>query len=81
MADLGADLGLVFPDLNDGQRQRLRAALPDFVTLSNPFDYNTTVWGDQAAQGHCFTTILEGEVDGAVLVLDYPSRRLGWVPR
>ncbi len=76
VADLAAKLGLIFPEIGEAQRTKLRAALPAFVTISNPFDYNTSVWGDAAAQEDCFTTILEGDIDAALLVLDFPHAGL-----
>ncbi len=76
IADLAAKLGLVFPEIGAEQRTKLEASLPDFVTISNPFDYNTSVWGDVAAQEDCFFTILEGDIDAALLVLDFPHAGL-----
>jgi len=50
----------------------LAAQLPDFVTLSNPFDYNTSVWGDGPALESCFSTMMAGAFDAVMLLLDYP---------
>ncbi len=72
VADLAAKLGLQLPDLLERQQGALAAQLPDFVTLSNPFDYNTSVWGDRAAQERCFGAFLDGPIDAGLLVLDMP---------
>jgi acetyl-CoA synthetase len=72
LADLAARHGLDLPDLADSQRAALAAQLPDFVTLSNPFDYNTAVWGDGPALERCFGTMLTGAFDLSMLLLDYP---------
>jgi len=72
VADLAAKLGLELPDLLDRQRSELAKQLPDFVGLSNPFDYNTSVWGDRPAQERCFGVFLDGPIDIGLLVLDMP---------
>ena len=72
VADLAARLGLELPELLERQRSELAAQLPDFVTLSNPFDYNTSVWGDRPAQERCFGTFLDGQIDAGLLILDMP---------
>ena len=72
VADLAAELNLELPELRERQRKALAAQLPDFVTLSNPFDYNTSVWGDGPAKARCFSAFLDGPFDVGVLVLDMP---------
>jgi len=82
VADLAARHGLVLPDLNAAQKSGLEAQLPSFVTLSNPFDYNTSVWGDSPALERCFATMMAGDFDIVMLLLDYPRPdtpgREGW---
>ncbi len=82
VADLAERHGLALPDLTAAQREALGAWLPDFVTLSNPFDYNTSIWGDKAGLERCFGTMMQGDFDLVVLVLDYPRRGMageeGW---
>lgn len=73
IADLGEAVGLEFPPLREDQCRALRSRLPDYVTIANPFDYNTSVWGERQAAEFCFRTAMSGEADLAVLVLDYPS--------
>ena len=45
----------------------------DFGTVSNPFDYNTQIWGNQPAQEQCFTTAMSGAHDAALLIYDHPT--------
>ncbi|WP_119462454.1 acetate--CoA ligase family protein [Rhodospirillaceae bacterium SYSU D60014] len=71
-ADRAAALGLALPELAPAQVAKLRTRLPDFATISNPFDYNTSVWGDRAACAACFGTVLAGDFDFGLLVIDYP---------
>jgi hypothetical protein len=50
----------------------LRQQLPAFATVSNPLDYNLSLWGDEAGLFKCFNTALGGDCDAGLLILDYP---------
>jgi acyl-CoA synthetase (NDP forming) len=71
-ADLAARHGVKLPQLSAVQVAALRAELPDFASVSNPLDYNTSLWGDREALTRCFTTVMQGEVDAGMLIVDYP---------
>jgi acetyl-CoA synthetase len=58
---------------SDAQTKKLNEQFPNYVTVSNPFDYNTSIWGDRAAQEKCFTTSMEGDHDAALLIYDHPT--------
>ncbi len=73
MADLADAYGLATPPLSPTQTRALRAQLPDYVTVSNPFDYNTSIWGDRRAMERCFTVSLGGAHHAAILVYDHPT--------
>jgi acetyl-CoA synthetase len=73
MADLAADFGLQMEPFTDGQVRDLNDQFENYVTVSNPFDYNTSIWGDGAAQRRCFTSAMSGDHDAAFLVYDHPS--------
>jgi len=77
LADLATPLGLEFPDFDRERREILRDQLGEFVSVSNPLDYNTAIWGDREKVERCFTTAIEGDFDGAVLILDYPRSGCG----
>ena len=46
--------------------------MTELVTVSNPFDYHTFMWGDRAAMSKCFTAVMDGPQDVTMLVLDAP---------
>jgi len=71
-ADRAADLGLKLPEFVPAQAAALRAQLPAFATVSNPLDYNTSLWNDGPALVRCFSAVLEGDYDLGLLVIDYP---------
>src|SRR5215510_8061278 len=71
-ADRAAELGLSLPEFSPAQYADLRRQLPAFATVSNPLDYNLSLWGDQAGLRKCFATALSGDCDAGLLILDYP---------
>ncbi len=72
MADLGERAGLEFPPLTPAQAKALRAVLGPKVALANPLDYNTYIWGDEAALTACFTALGQGDQALTCVVLDLP---------
>jgi acyl-CoA synthetase (NDP forming) len=72
-ADYMASHGLNLLQFPPAQREALRAQLPVFATISNPLDYNTSLWGNEPALAQCFGTVMAGAFDAGMLVLDYPS--------
>jgi acyl-CoA synthetase (NDP forming) len=76
VADLAEPRSLHLAELSEPQARALRALLPDFATVSNPLDYNTAIWGDPVALEACFATMMAGESDATLLVLDYPKADL-----
>ena len=72
MADLGARAGLNYPPLTASQHDDLRAALGPKVALANPLDYNTYIWGDEAAITRAFSAMMAPHLAMGVVVLDFP---------
>lgn len=77
VADLAEDVELLLPSLDESQDAALRRQLADFVSISNPLDYNTGVWGDREELKRCFTTVMDGDLDATLLTLDYPRSDAG----
>ena len=84
MADLGDDLGLVYPDFTQAVHDRLYEVLGDKVAIANPLDYHTYIWENRQAMTDCFGSALAADVDLGVLVLDFPHPDRcdlsGWEP-
>ncbi len=72
VADAAGPLGIQLPQPTPVQEAALQALLPDFATVANPLDYNTSLWGHREELVRCFSTMLAGPYDAALLVLDYP---------
>jgi acyl-CoA synthetase (NDP forming) len=72
MADAGVKRKVNYRVLKDVQRQPLRETLGQMVTISNPLDYHTFVWGNREKQTAAFTTMMEGGYGLNLVVLDFP---------
>ncbi|MBP2447761.1 acetate--CoA ligase family protein [Rhizobium leguminosarum] len=72
MADAAVGRNVEFPPLRPQQLPRLRRVLGEMVTLSNPLDYHTFVWGDFARQTEAFSAMFEGGYALNLVVLDFP---------
>ena len=72
VADLAQPLGLVMPELPADARIRLQAAVGDKVSVANPLDYHTYIWGDAPSQTECFGGLMDCGFDMHLLVLDFP---------
>ena len=71
VADLAAPTGLDFPAPSEAQRARLSQILGPIVTIANPLDYHTFIWGDGPRTTDVFTTMLEG-YDAGIFIIDPP---------
>ncbi|WFU11371.1 acetate--CoA ligase family protein (plasmid) [Rhizobium sp. CB3090] len=72
MADAATGRAVDFRDLKPEQLPTLRRSLGEMVTLSNPLDYHTFVWGDLSRQTEAFTAMFEGDYALNLIVLDFP---------
>ena len=58
--------------LTESERARVGMTLNDLVTVSNPLDYHTFIWGDAERLAATFAAMLGGGFDLTLLVLDPP---------
>ncbi|MFU8862381.1 MAG: acetate--CoA ligase family protein [Rhodobacterales bacterium] len=71
VADIAAPFGLDFPPPSAAQSERLAEILGPLVTIANPLDYHTFIWGDGPRTTDVFTTMLAG-YDAGVFIIDPP---------
>jgi acyl-CoA synthetase (NDP forming) len=71
-ADYCSFAGLQLPQPDAHQKSVIRPTLPDFGHVSNPLDFTAGYWGSEELLTPMFTTMLQGEYDAAMLVIDYP---------
>ena len=72
IADLATVVGVRLPPLPPDQRVRLGAVLGRKVSVANPLDYHTYIWGDGEAMTRAFTIALDGPFDVALFIVDWP---------
>ena len=73
VADRSVRYQVAFPAFDPEHRDRIAATLPELVAITNPLDYHTFIWGDERALEQCFTEVVAGPFDAAMLVIDWPS--------
>lgn len=74
VADRGEAHGIEFEPFPEDQRAAIAATLGNHTAVTNPLDYHTFIWNDEAALTACFQAALSGPADVAMLVLDWPTR-------
>lgn len=73
MADATAGgRNVLYRPFNEDQTAQMKQVLGDIVTIANPLDYNTFIWGDWAAMEEMYSRALSADFDLAILVNDYP---------
>jgi len=72
MADLSGGTNLEFTEFAATQRAALKAELGPIVTIANPLDYHTFIWGDVPRMTRVFTTVAAESFDLTVFILDLP---------
>jgi acyl-CoA synthetase (NDP forming) len=72
VADLSESTSLTFSPFPAEQRSRIEATLTELVSVANPFDYHTFMWGDREAMANTFGATMDGPHDATMLVLDAP---------
>ncbi|MYB33716.1 MAG: acetate--CoA ligase family protein [Gammaproteobacteria bacterium] len=73
LADLVIDRNLQFPAFTPEHKLLLGETLNSYVSLSNPLDYHTFIWGDYDRTHRMFSAMMEGDFDLFILVIDFPD--------
>ncbi len=72
MADAAEGRSVAYRPYAVDEEVALKAELGDIVTVANPLDYNTFIWGDWAAMTRMFEAALAPKFDLTFLVMDFP---------
>ena len=71
VADLAAPFGIAFAAPSPAQHKALAEILGPIVTIANPLDYHTFIWGDGPRTTDVFSTMLAG-YDAGLFIIDPP---------
>ncbi|MCB1384318.1 MAG: acetate--CoA ligase family protein, partial [Nitratireductor sp.] len=74
MADLSMGTAIDFPDFPPANRKALKEELGPIVTIANPLDYHTFIWGNAERMQTVFTAVMGSGFDLSVFVLDVPRQ-------
>jgi len=72
MADAVVGTRLRYAPLGEAEAKAIGAVLGPLVTVDNPLDYHTYIWGDRPAMTATFDGVLRNGYDLTLLVLDLP---------
>ncbi|MDD9910713.1 MAG: acetate--CoA ligase family protein [Ahrensia sp.] len=72
IADAAEGMRARFLPFDHNTNADLKAQLGPIVTIANPLDYNTFIWGDWPAVETVYATAMQADCSLAMLVLDFP---------
>ncbi|MCT4655126.1 MAG: acetate--CoA ligase family protein [Cohaesibacter sp.] len=72
MADHAEGRAVVFRPLERAEHDRIKATLSELVSVANPLDYHTFIWGNEEACTNTFAAMMGCGFDLSLLVLDFP---------
>ncbi|NAZ36553.1 CoA-binding protein [Rubellimicrobium sp. CFH 75288] len=72
MADAAEGTQIRWAPFPDATASRLRDILGPLVTVANPLDHHTFIWGDTPRMTETFATVMDGGFDLSAFVLDLP---------
>ncbi len=73
IADLSVGRDIHFPEIEPDQRKVLQSTLNEYVSVDNPLDYHTFIWGNRKRMTATFSAMMESGYDLNLLILDVPD--------
>ena len=73
VADMALEKKVSFPPFTAETRPRVAATLNEYVSIDNPLDYHTFIWGQPEKLTATFTQVLKGGFDVGMVILDTPT--------
>ena len=73
VADMALTKNVSFPPFDETTKPLVTATLNEFVSIDNPLDYHTFIWGDEDKLQNMFVAVLGGGFDVGMLILDLPT--------
>ncbi len=72
VSDMAEGTKINFRDISTKQTNSLKNILGPIVTVANPLDYHTFIWGDEAKMAGVYSTVFEDSFDLNILIMDIP---------
>ena len=72
VADLAKGTAIDFRAFSPTAGARLKGELGPIVTIANPLDYHTFIWGDTERMSEVFTAVMADAFDLCIFILDVP---------
>lgn len=74
IADMAENSKINFRDISKERRKTLKDILGPIVTIANPLDYHTFIWGDEAKMASVYSNVFEDAYDLNILIMDIPPK-------
>jgi len=74
VSDMAEHSEINFREISATQTTRLKELLGPIVSISNPLDYHTFIWGDEATMADVYSAIFDDGYDLNLLIMDVPPR-------
>lgn len=71
-ADMAEGSNINFRNISPTQTITLKEILGPIVTVTNPLDYHTFIWGDEEKMSAVYTAMFEDNFDLNILIMDIP---------
>jgi len=72
MADAAVGRKVHFRQMSPQEKQPVETALGPRVSVSNPLDYHTYIWGNRSGMEAAYTAMLQAGFDLNCLIMDFP---------
>ncbi len=72
ISDMAEDSRINFRDISPQQTSILKDILGPIVTVANPLDYHTFIWGDEDKMTAVYSAIFSDQFDLNILIMDIP---------
>ena len=72
IADMAEGTSINFRDISEKQSTQLKNILGPIVTVANPLDYHTFIWGDETKMASVYSAVFEDNYDLNILIMDIP---------
>jgi len=73
VADMALERRVSFPPFPAVTKPKVAATLNEYVSIDNPLDYHTFIWGQAEKLQATFSAVLSGGFDVSMLILDTPT--------